>query len=70
MLRRLLCFFGFHRRSRRHVVERDRRLHTICVYCGTAMVQNVHRVWETDRASKAARSVRDKRDAGPTRHIP
>jgi hypothetical protein len=46
----LRCFLGFHRRSGRHVVERDKRLWTVCSRCGTGMVRDDRRKWVTGEA--------------------
>jgi len=46
----LRCFLGFHRRSRRQVVERDKRLWTVCSRCGIGMVRDHPRTWITIRA--------------------
>ena len=46
-MRRMLCAFGFHKRSCRQVVERHNRLWSTCEYCGTGLVQNHRRIWIT-----------------------
>lgn len=46
----LRCFLGFHRRSGRQVVERDKRLWTVCARCGTGMVRDHRRNWITIEA--------------------
>jgi hypothetical protein len=46
----LRCFLGFHRRSRRQVVERDKRLWTACSRCGVGMVRDHRRKWITIKA--------------------
>ena len=49
-LRRLLCYFGRHRRSKSHARSTETGVVSVCRYCGAPMRRGAGRKWRVESA--------------------